>query len=274
MAKEKQELAKAEAAGALAQFDYGDMMGAGYEGTSSADYCIPYLSLLQDGSPQTKKKKPEYIEGAVEGSLMNTVTKEIFDGKTGILFQPCATQHVFVEWKQRDAGGGLVAVHQITDAAVLAAKDKAEAYGKFKIGENDLVETFYMIGQQVDEDGALLGQLMITFTSTKIKVYKAIMQQLRSFLIPTPGGKKNPPLFANLLRVTSAEQSHAGGDSVNFKLTPAKGSVAASLISPQDDIMQSGHGLSVVVNSGDAKIDHGGDKAAGDGDGEDKKVPF
>lgn len=271
MAK-KAELAKKEAAELAAKYDYGDMMGAGYEGTSQADFSIPYLSLLQSGSPQCKKKDAGYIEGCEEGMLMNTVTKEVFDGKTGIRFQPCATQHVFVEWKPRDAGGGLVAVHQITDQVVLDAKAASDKYGSFKIGTNDLVETFYMIGQQVDNDGNAVGQLMVTFTSTKIKVYKAIMQVLRSFLIPTAEGKKkNPPLFANLLHITSVDQKHAGGDSVNFEINPVNGNVAKSLIAPADELMASGFGLSQVVKSGDAKIDHGGGKVA---DAPKDEAPF
>ncbi|MBW2636066.1 MAG: hypothetical protein JRC86_00825 [Deltaproteobacteria bacterium] len=265
MAKTKKaELAKAAAPGALeAGFDYGDMMGAGYGGTGKDDFSIPYLTLLQDGSPQCKKKDGAYIEGAEEGMLFNTVTKEVFNGKDGILFQPCATQHVFVEWKPRTAGGGLVAVHKITDQTVLDSKAAAEKYGKFKIGENDLVETFYMVGQHVDEDGQALGQLMITYTSTKIKVYKGCMSTLHSFLIPTSGGKKmNPPLFANLLRVTSMEQTNAGQTSANFVLSPAKGSVAESLLPPDSDLVASGYGLSALVEAGDAKIDHGGGQAS------------
>ena len=261
--KTESELAKATAPGALAAgFDYGEMMGAGYGGTGKDDFSIPYLTLLQDLSPQCKKKDGAYIDGAEPGMLFNTVTKEVFDGKEGILFQPCATQHVFVEWKPRSAGGGLVAVHQITDKAVLDSKAAAEKYGKFKIGENDLVETFYMVGQHVDEEGNALGQLMITYTSTKIKVYKACMSTMHSFMIPTADGKKaNPPLFANLLRVTSVEQSHSAGDSTNFELNPAKGSVAASLLPPDSPLVASGYGLSLLVEKGDAKIDHGGGKS-------------
>jgi hypothetical protein len=271
MADNKNELAKTEAAGALAQFDYGEFGSAGYEGTSREDFSIPYLSVLQQLSPQLKKKDSAYIDGAEEGMLLNTVTQEIFDGTKGILFQPCATQHVFVEWKPRTAGGGVVGVHECHSDVVKTAKANAAQFGKYKNGENDLVETFYMIGQQIDEGGHACGQLMITFTSTKIKVYKGIMTTLHAFTVQTPGGKKNPPLFANKLRISTVEQSHAGGDSYNFKITPAAGCVKDSLISPDDDLVASGFALCRLVNEGMAKIDHGGGKGM---DAEETTAPF
>ena len=118
-----------------------------------------------------------------------------------------------------------------------------------------------MIGQLLDKDLNALGQIMVTFTSTKIKVYKGIMTTLRAFTLPTPNGKKNPPLFANTLRISTVEQTNTAGDFYNFKITPATGSVAESLLPPDSDLLPAGQALCKLVQAGEAKIDHAGGDA-------------
>ena len=49
---------------------------------------IPFLKILSSMSPQTKKQKKEYIEGAEEGMIFNTVTEELIDGAEGITVVP------------------------------------------------------------------------------------------------------------------------------------------------------------------------------------------
>ena len=68
-----------------------DILGFAGEGTSfSADEMqIPFVRALQALSPQLGKKKPEYIEGAEQGDLYNTVTGEVWKGEDGVTIVPC-----------------------------------------------------------------------------------------------------------------------------------------------------------------------------------------
>ena len=59
---------------------------------------IPFLKILSSMSPQTKKQKKEYIEGAEEGMIFNTVTEELIDGAEGITVVPCYFEPVALEW--------------------------------------------------------------------------------------------------------------------------------------------------------------------------------
>ena len=62
---------------------------------------IPFLKILSSMSPQTKKQKKEYIEGAEEGMIFNTVTEELIDGAEGITVVPCYFEPVALEWTDR-----------------------------------------------------------------------------------------------------------------------------------------------------------------------------
>ena len=65
---------------------------------------IPFLKILSSMSPQTKKQKKEYIEGAEEGMIFNTVTEELIDGAEGITVVPCYFEPVALEWTDRGTG--------------------------------------------------------------------------------------------------------------------------------------------------------------------------
>lgn len=210
--------------------DYGEMAGGGFEGTTHEDFAMPYLNLLQALSPEVGADGPDKaLDGAKAGMLINSVTKELYDGRTGIVFVPVVTQHVYVEWKPRDAGGGIVARHEIGSELVSACKQAAESFGQYKTDEgNDLIETFYMIGYTLESEDATEPKdiVVLPFTSTKIKVYKRIMQMLHTY-------KGRPPLFANRLRVTSVAEKNNKGSFFNLDIKPINGGVGPSLIPPQ-----------------------------------------
>ena len=51
--------------------------GTGLEDASAEDYAIPFLRILQGGSPQVKKSEGKYIQGSEEGDIFNTVSIKI-----------------------------------------------------------------------------------------------------------------------------------------------------------------------------------------------------
>ena len=71
--------------------------GTGLEDTDSGDYAIPFVRVLQSGSPQLKKNHAKYIEGASQGMLFNTVSNAVYDGDEGILVIPCAYTKKYIE---------------------------------------------------------------------------------------------------------------------------------------------------------------------------------
>ncbi len=51
----------------------------GFEGTSSRDYAIPFISLLQSLSPQVDKDDAKYVEGAEVGMFYNSASGELLE---------------------------------------------------------------------------------------------------------------------------------------------------------------------------------------------------
>lgn len=232
----------------LAQYDYGEYEGAGFGNQTQEDFSIPFLGVLQDLSPLVKDRV-----GKV-GQLFNTVTEEIFDNEEGIVFVPCLTQHVYVEWQPRMSGGNFVGIHELDDQVVLDAR-KNQNFGEFKVGENDLVETFYVYGVAVI-DGAPQ-QMVIAFTSTKIKVYKKWMTRARTIQIDSPDGRKiRPPLFAHRYRIKGKIETNNFGEFANLSIT-LDGEKAEDCRLPIDDpIFQGAVSVLKMIEEGKAKAAH------------------
>lgn len=255
--------------------DYGEDAGRGYEGQSQADMTIPFIAVLQANSPQITDR-----EDCKPYMLYNTVTEEVFDGlKDGILIVPALTQHTFVEWKPRDAGGGFVAQHSPESDVVKKAKAEGE-FGDYKTpAKNDLVETFYIFA--VIAEGAVdklaVGQFaVIAFTSTKIKVYKRWNTKIKMFTLQLPDGRKQqPPLFAHLTRLKTFKDKNNQGDFANFVLEPARGELKESLIEPGSPLLEAAKEFKKLAEQSLVRLAHDsvkGTDAASDGPKKDKEV--
>ena len=92
-------------------FDISTVAGQGTENLETGS-AMPFIRILQDLSPQLKKQKDEYVEGAESGDLFFAKTKDLLPKPVEII--PCYTQSVYTEWVPRSKGGGFVATHPLT----------------------------------------------------------------------------------------------------------------------------------------------------------------
>lgn len=228
---------------------YADYAGAGFENQTSDDYSIPFLQILQAISPQIQENDALRL-----GMILNTVTGEVFDGKVGVTFIPATTQHQFVEWIPRDAGGGFVAVHETTSDLVRACV-AAQEFGTYTTPEgNDLIETFYVYGIMIDADGNA-SEAVIGFSSTKIKKYKGWMTKAKTIQIPLPDGRRIPaPLFAHRYRLKTVSEKNKKGQFFNWDAIVFDGENAqAARLLPSDPLFQAAVGIKRLLEEGKAR---------------------
>lgn len=103
MAKAKEEVMVVESAEVPAWLK--DKMDdtRGNENVTKDDLVIPRLGLIQAISPEIKKNDPNYIEGAEQGMLFNTVTRELYESA---VVCPVLFEKQWLVWKDRKEGGG------------------------------------------------------------------------------------------------------------------------------------------------------------------------
>jgi hypothetical protein len=187
----------------------GEMEGLAGAGTSSRadDNSVPFLYLLQDLSPEVKRRDPAYVEGAEPGCVFNRITRQLWvpdpeqdgilvDSKTRAVLevQPCAFDRGIVEWIPRDAGGGagkgFVGRYPLEEAnveaqmlklggkQVLDPKDSKGTKMIWRKGQNDLIDTRYHYVHIVHPGGGL-EPVVLSFSSTGHKSSRDWMSLMR-----------------------------------------------------------------------------------------------
>ncbi len=171
------------------------------------DVGIPFIAVLQDMSPQVKKRDEKYVEGAEVGMLFNTVTGELYPH--GVMFLPVYYESCHVEWVPRDSGGGFVAKHPWNTPLTGQAQPNPAGKGAPRLSNgNDLVETRYWYGFfcPLGEDGNPLSSRLepgvFAFSSTGLKVSRQWVGLTKRQLLPNT--EKVAPLFSHFYRVTTA----------------------------------------------------------------------
>lgn len=258
---------------AVAVYDYSQFAGQGFETLTKEDYSIPFLGILQSNS----QDKLDNIASAKPGMLINTVTNEVFDGKKGIMFIPAQPQHVFVEWKPRDQGGGFVKLHELNSEIVLKAKAEQER-GKYKMDHknpksNDLIDTNYMYGILVKEDGTS-EKIVIVFTSTKNTVFRHWMTKANTIQIELPNGSRVPaPLFAHRYRITTVSQKNQKGTFYNFQVGYDGKDAVACRLAPNDPLFLEAVDFRQSIISNNVKAAHD-TQAPGNSEDDETETPF
>ena len=97
MSEEKQVTIKKEAE-LPSTILFEDDSAAGFENVKTTSLALPILKLLQNGSGEAQRRNQNYVEGAEPGMLLNTVTKQLDDGATGVSVIPCHYKLEYQEW--------------------------------------------------------------------------------------------------------------------------------------------------------------------------------
>lgn len=228
----------------VGDMDFSADTGAGMEGAGQEAFAIPFLSVLQKGSPQVDEASGQAIEGAKAGMLFENVTGRMYPGKDGALIVPCAYRREFLRWGSRDNGGGFKGAYTPEVVAEMRAKGEVVEYeGRLYAPEadgsvnptksdrfNDTRNHYVLI---VDEATGAWTEALLSLTSTQIKKSKMLMSALASVKLKNGGGQMyTPPTFANMVRVTTAGESNDKGTwfGVKFELAGqvSRGEIYAS----------------------------------------------
>tara|TARA_Y100001938_G_scaffold150764_1_gene243293 strand:+ start:2385 stop:3176 length:792 start_codon:yes stop_codon:yes gene_type:complete len=185
--------------------------GTGLEALGTEDYALPFLRVIQSNSPQIKKSEPtKYIEGAEEGDLFNTLTKQVFRGEEGALVVPCAYVKKFIEWVPIDQGGGLV--RDDHPASIVNQCTRSADNRQLLLDNgNEIVETSQYFLMLVDNE-EVPEQVLLSCTSTQLTFARRWNTMLRTAHVKNNAGESVlAPMFAYTYRIKTGIQSNNRG---------------------------------------------------------------
>lgn len=208
-------------------FDPSDI-SAGFEGADVDSFAIPFLSILQSGSPQCKRSEGAYIKGAEEGMIINSVTQELYDGDEGVVVVPCSYKRSFIEWMPREAGGGFVAEHA-PDSEVVSSAVQGESGRLMLENGNYLADTRQHYVLLLHEDGAP-EPVVLSMTSTQLKKSRQWMTMMQQKTVVLNGKPVRAPMFAYMYRLTTVPESNDKGSWFGWRIGDAAPVNDASII--------------------------------------------
>ena len=256
---------------------------SGFEEATAESYAIPFLYVLQKGSPQVDEASGQAIEGAKAGMIFENVTGRMFDGKGGVQIIPAYYRRVFVRWTPRGAGQGFKGeVPPEVVAEMRSRGEVVEFQGKLVVPLPDgtldekkcdrLAETMNHYVLILDPETHYPTQALLSLTSTQIKKSKGLMMALRQRLVKGANGKPTTPAtYRNVVKLSTVPEANEKGTwfGVRFEVQGLvdelfPGDLGASLY-------QAGREFAVAVHGGEVNVKR--DEAAA-GDEEDESGAF
>ncbi len=234
------------AASALPPIDWSQYAVTGVENVGAEDLGIPFLMILQKGSPQVDTADPNYavkgIKGAQSGDIILSIQNKIVHkfGEEPLVFVPAYYQRMFMEWRPRSAGGGLVQSHP--DQSILAKTKKNDKKQDILPNGNTIANTAYFFGKLLTDEAPI--DCVISMTSTQLKKARAWLNTIQAVKFRRPdGGVFTPPMFSHKYHLATEPENNAEGSWHGWKISMA-GPVE------QRELIDSAASLSAQIHEG------------------------
>lgn len=171
----------------------------GFEGARASDFKTPYVVILQSGSPQVKKEKVEYVQGAEAGLWFNTVTKALYGKEVSV----CVLKRETV-WLEFDKDSNLVGVY--APDSIPVNKDDFRKWISVRSG-NEITESInhYVIIQGHEEEGPMI----LPLKGSSLRHARSWFTDMKN--TKTPDGS-NAHLFAGWWKLPLTFNENKDGD--------------------------------------------------------------
>jgi len=208
MNKETQ-VTKRENAGALSTNIFEDDAGAGSQNITQEDLALPFLKVLGQLSPEVNKQNAKFIKGAEPGMIVNSVTKEVYDGKKGIEIIPVHYERQYVEWQDRGttSTGAPVAIHKAdSDIINTTTRDKnwKDRLPNGNYLENTANHFVILLGKSPST-------ALISMRATQLKVSKTWNSLMLGLKLQGKNGLFTPPTYSHIYNLKTVQMSNDKG---------------------------------------------------------------
>lgn len=199
-----------------------DNAGAGLEETTADSFAIPFLTVLQKGSPQVDETSGKQLNGAKPGMIFETVSKQLIDGKEGCELVQAHFKLVWLRWGARDAGGGFkgeIAPEVMTEmkASRQVIQEKgmwlvADKNGEVDPDDSDRVmdtRIHYML--LLDRQKKSFKRCVLSLSRTQVRKSRTLMTRIGEYKAEFNGQQYTPATYQHVIRMTTVPEKNDQG---------------------------------------------------------------
>jgi hypothetical protein len=193
----------------------------GLEHLSSKDLGIPILQIIQKGSAEFDEDHEDHatkaIAGVKVGDIINSVTRQILHTTGGqpVKVVPYFYQLVWVEWREKNNGGGIAQTH--TSEAILNLCTRNDK-NKDVLPNGNYVSTTAYFFVRILQEGQEPQDALIAMSSTQLKKSRLWLNMMKNF---RAGNGNTLPMFHRAYYLTTIGESNAKGTWRGWKIEPA-----------------------------------------------------
>ena len=219
--------------------------GSGVDDLGSEDLAIPFVKILQKMSDEL-----DDIDNAKAGDIINSVTKEVTKGKSGIRVIPCAYRLEWIEWEPRGTGTGApYAIYHTGDQ--IPATERGDDNKDMVVdgGGRYLERTAQHYVLVVDDDG-ITQQALLPMKATQFKKSKQWNSAIKSIKLKDGNGNFfTPPRFSHIWKLTTVSEENKNGSWHGWQIEKDE------VISDPDVYAEAKH-LAQSIQAGEVKVQH------------------
>ena len=202
--------------GALAANIFEADANVGSQNMEQEDLALPFIKVLGQLSPEVNKRDAgKYVQGAEPGMILNSVTKELFDGAKGIEVLPCSYERKYLQWKPRELGGGLVSIHAVDDPIVKTTK--RDQMNRDVLPNGNYLEN--TANHFVVVLGTVPSTALVSMTRTQLKVSRSWNSMMMSIKMQGEKGLFTPPTFSHVYKLKSVQMTNDKGSWFGWDIT-------------------------------------------------------
>jgi len=249
-------IAKKTNAGALSTNLFEADANAGSQNMTQEDLALPFLKVLGQLSPEVNKQNAKFINGAEPGMIVNSVTKELYDGAKGINVIPVHYERQYVEWQDRgQSGNAPVAIHS-ADSDIVSTTTRDKSW-KDRLPNGNYLEN--TANHFVILMGKSPSTALISMKATQLKISRKWNSMMMGIKLQGQKGLFTPPTYSHIYKLKTVQMSNDKGTWFGWDV---------SLVGPIKDkaVYDIAKQFATRVSKGEIEAKHGTD--------ESKDAPF
>jgi len=201
-------IAKRENAGALSTNIFEADANAGSQNITQEDLALPFLKVLGQLSPEVNKQNAKFISDAQPGMIINSVTKELYDGAQGINVIPVHYERQYVEWQDRgQSGNAPVAIHS-ADSDIVSTTTRDKSW-KDRLPNGNYLEN--TANHFVILMGKSPSTALISMKATQLKISRKWNSLMMGLKLQGKNGLFTPPTYSHIYKLKTVQQSNDKG---------------------------------------------------------------